>query len=99
MIYSVTNDLLYNREVLARNLNRRYSEMQIGVAPYVYIPWPSCIYGSSDTIVLLWNYTKLLVALSGLWPRGGVMLLRNMVVVETVINILGGCQCLCYYVD
>ena len=99
LIYSVSNDLLNNSETRVRNFNRKYSELQLNLAPYVFIPWPSSVYKASDTIILLWNYTKLLVALRCLWPRSSAVLLKNMVIVETTVNIVGGCHCLCYLLD
>ena len=100
MIYEVANDLLYNREQRAKNFNRKYSQLQIDLAPYLYIPWPSSIYRNSETILLLWNYTKLLVALRGIfWPRAGIVVLKNQVLIETVVNIIGGCRCLCYFLN
>ncbi len=99
LIYTVAIDLLYNREMRARNFSRKYSELQINLAPYVYIQWPMFVYRESDMIVLLWNYTKLLVALKSIWPRTSVNFLKNMVIVETAVNIIGGCQCLCYLLD
>ena len=99
LIFTVVNDLLYNGEARAKNFNRKYSELQQHVAPYFFVPWPRCIYNSADTLVLLWNYTKLLVALRCLVPKAGVRTLKNIVIVETVVNIAGGCTCLCYFLQ
>ncbi len=99
LIWLSIQEILYNREKRATNFNEKYAKFQIVVSPYFCLPWPA-VYNLTDESILIWNYTKLIIALLSLRPKGGLIwLLKNMLLTECMINICGGCQCLCYFVD
>ena len=99
LIVTSLQELLYNREKRATNFNSQYSAVQLQVSPYLYVPWPM-LYNKVDEIILLWNVIKILVALLTLKHKSGMnWFLKDMIQVECLLNIAGGCQCLCYFVE
>jgi hypothetical protein len=69
------------------------------VSTFATIPFPE-LYNYSADLVLLWNYTKVLLILIQIWPDlGGARALLQIVIFETVWSILTGKTCLCYYVQ
>ena len=56
--------------------------------------------GSAQDIVLLWSYTKFMVALVCLMPRTGPKwLLKDIVLAECLWGMATGVHCLCWFME
>ena len=97
--YSSIEKIIFTRSDAIRAFTAQYSVLTTWVSTFATIQFPE-LYNYSADLVLLWNYTKVLLILIQFWPNlGGMRAIKQIVIFETVWSILSGKTCLCYYVQ
>jgi hypothetical protein len=97
--YSSIEKIIFTRSDAIRAFTAQYSVLTTWVSTFATIQFPE-LYNYSADLVLLWNYTKVLLILIQFWPNlGGMRAIKQIVIFETFWSILSGNTCLCYYVQ
>lgn len=98
LILSSYHECFSSRHARAQNFLDKYFDLQVKMAPHLALNWPH-LYNKADDIILLWNYTKILLAFITIMSRKGhsATLLQVLLVTEMWVNIVGGCECVCYF--
>ena len=82
----------------AAAFNRQYFELQKTVAPYAYVPWPS-VYSYTEDTVLVFTVVKVLACLAFIFDFAGARCrLKNLLLCELFVHVLGATQCTCFFI-
>jgi len=97
VFYESFEKIFLTRHDAARAFTAQYQVLTRWVSTFATIPFPELYHYSAD-LVLMWNYTKVLLVLIQFWPdKGGMPGIYQMVIFDTVWSIITGNTCLCYY--
>lgn len=97
LFYSSLENITSARSEAVKAFSAEYSALTQWVATFATIPFPE-LYNYSADLVLMWNWTKVLLILIQIWPDvGGGRAILQMVLFETVWSILAGNNCPCYF--
>lgn len=98
LVFDAASEMFWTRDLRAAAFNKKYSDLQSSLAPHLSVPWPALFMYTED-FVLLWAYSKVVVAIAIIFNHRLSSLLQNMLMLECLVQILGGCMCRCYFTD